>query len=125
MYISIEGTVGVGKSTLIALLSKRSALARFLFEQEPVRDFEKLGSFSPLAWANQEPRKFAATNHTNILRILDGFFHKHLLDKNVILERCHLSTDVFVAAHLAEQNILPVEALVLLKLGDPGNCWQQ
>lgn len=114
-YVSIEGTVGVGKSTLLRLLSNCKDIGFNTFAREPVQKFQELvGGYDLLALSYQDPKKYAACAHTHILRILHEFFHEQLKeDKKVVLERCHLSPQVFVIAHLAEGNIQPVVAFVL------------
>lgn len=116
MYVSIEGTVGVGKSTLLRFLSDCREIDFKTFAGEPVQEFQKLvGGQDLLALSYENPKKYAACAHTNILRILDNFFHKNLSSSknSIITERSQFSTQVFVSAHLAEQNFEPVEALVL------------
>ncbi len=102
MYLSIEGTVGSGKTTVIKSLQKDPRFKAWRFVCEPVQQFNKLDKFNPLTMAYQEPKLNALMSHIHIMTVVSKLYFELVhrdREEHLMVERCHMSPSVFASTH--------------------------
>ena len=87
-YISIEGILGAGKSTLMDLLEEK--LATFNFLKEPLDLLEKFSgdqAINPILEMYQDPEKSMALFQSYVLDVYEGRLNEHHDKGKVIMDR--------------------------------------
>lgn len=121
-YISIEGVVGVGKSTVIDLLANDffypSHGEKIL--KEPLGLYQTFKDYNPLLEMYRDPKSNAAITQFHIIDSAFEHYCAALRDKSplVITERCQKSACVFIEANRRLRNLSDFAADFLLDYSD-------
>lgn len=121
-YISIEGVVGVGKSTVIDLLAND-----FFFPshgekilKEPLGLYQTFKHYNPLLEMYRDPKSNAAITQFHIIDAAFEHYSAAVRDKApiIITERCQKSACVFIEANRRLGNLSDFAADFLLNYSD-------
>ena len=99
MYISIKGSIGVGKTTILHELERILGTKKYSFLKEPVDKFSKFKSFNPLELSYQDPYRYCPITQMHIVKQSAMYYPKkdeNKQNKVYITERCVESPLVFI-----------------------------
>lgn len=145
-YVSVEGLIGSGKSTLCRGLSEFES--QFITLQEPVHIYQNYRGYNPLELAYTDPLRNSAVTQIHIIQSSFHYYSNFLKEKSqiypyLISERSLFSPNVFVEANRAmgifsnyvadflidyaknkQRKSLVPDVLVYIKV-DPVTCMQR
>lgn len=96
MFVSIEGNIGVGKTTIVNKLKIQYG-NDFAYFLEPVDSFCKFEKYNPLQLSYENPEKYAFVTQLHIInQTLNYYPTKNTPKSNIISERCTTSSYAFI-----------------------------